>query len=235
MLEYGKDVVIEDGALINVKHGKIGDRTIIRAGARIEGDTVIIGTEGYLDYGAWVGGGSCFDSQAYLVTGDFLHMGWNSQINIARGVSVGHELGLGVESKVFTHGAYPPIDKGFPVQWDKVKIGDRVWLPNAWVNPGVSIGNNVVVTAGSVVNKNLPEGCLAGGVPCKVIKADVYPRELEIDELTDTLIELLSVLDFYVDVKKGRVLVDYESTIFDVKKRIIYGDVNQYSEVVKIN
>ncbi|KKL86869.1 hypothetical protein LCGC14_1940390, partial [marine sediment metagenome] len=67
MLEYGKDVIIEEGAIINVKDGFIGDRTIIRAGARVEGNSVELGTESYLDYGAWIGGGSCFDSQAYLV------------------------------------------------------------------------------------------------------------------------------------------------------------------------
>lgn len=77
MLEYGKDVIIEDGANINVKDGFIGDRTIIRSGARIEGTKVILGTESYLDYGSWIGGGSCFDSQAYLVAGDWFHMGWH--------------------------------------------------------------------------------------------------------------------------------------------------------------
>jgi len=233
MLEFGKDVVIEDGAIINVKEGMIGDRTIIRAGARVEGNHVELGTESYLDYGAWIGGGSCFDSRASLTTGDWFHMGWNCQVNIARGVIAGHGIGLGVETKIFTHGAYPPIDMGFPVQWGPVKIGSNAWLPNAWVNPGIDIGANTVVAAGSVINKSLPQGCLAAGVPCRVIKENVYPRIIDKAELNDMLIEALSVLDFAIHVENAIVSVDYNLAVFDIPKRIVFGTVSTASEIVK--
>lgn len=36
--------------------------------------------------------------------------------------------------------------------------------------PGVTIGNNVVVAAGAVVTKNVPDNCLVGGVPARKIK-----------------------------------------------------------------
>lgn len=36
--------------------------------------------------------------------------------------------------------------------------------------PGVEIGNNVVIAAGAVVTKNIPDNCIAGGVPAGVIK-----------------------------------------------------------------
>ena len=36
--------------------------------------------------------------------------------------------------------------------------------------PGVHIGNNVVIGAGSVVTKDIPEWCIAAGNPCKVIR-----------------------------------------------------------------
>ena len=36
--------------------------------------------------------------------------------------------------------------------------------------PGVSIGNDVVIAAGSIVTKDIPSGVIAGGVPCKVIR-----------------------------------------------------------------
>ncbi len=41
---------------------------------------------------------------------------------------------------------------------------------NPAVLPGVTIGNNVVIAAGAVVTKNIPDNCVAGGVPAKVIK-----------------------------------------------------------------
>lgn len=36
--------------------------------------------------------------------------------------------------------------------------------------PGVTIGNDVVVAAGAVVTKDIPDHCIAGGNPAKVIR-----------------------------------------------------------------
>lgn len=38
------------------------------------------------------------------------------------------------------------------------------------VLPGVKIGNNVVIGAGSVVNKDIPDGVVAVGNPCRVLR-----------------------------------------------------------------
>lgn len=52
-----------------------------------------------------------------------------------------------------------------------VSIGDDVWIgANVCILPGVKIGSNVVIGAGSVVNKDIPSNTIAVGVPCKVIK-----------------------------------------------------------------
>lgn len=52
-----------------------------------------------------------------------------------------------------------------------VKIGDGVWLgANVVVLPGVEIGANSVVGAGSVVTSDIPEYSLAMGVPCRVVR-----------------------------------------------------------------
>ena len=46
-----------------------------------------------------------------------------------------------------------------------------MWLGGSVVvNPGVTIGNNVVVASGSVVTKDLPDNVVAAGVPCKVVR-----------------------------------------------------------------
>ena len=53
----------------------------------------------------------------------------------------------------------------------KVTFGDNVWIgTNVSVLPGVTIGNNTIIGAGSVVNKDIPEGVIAAGNPCKVIR-----------------------------------------------------------------
>ncbi len=52
-----------------------------------------------------------------------------------------------------------------------VTIGSNVWLASGViVCPGVTIGDNAVIGAGSVVTRDIPSNCFAAGVPCKVIR-----------------------------------------------------------------
>lgn len=52
-----------------------------------------------------------------------------------------------------------------------VHIGNDVWIGgNVTILPGVTIGNNVVVAAGAVVTKDVPDNCVVGGVPAQKIK-----------------------------------------------------------------
>ena len=52
-----------------------------------------------------------------------------------------------------------------------ITVGDNVWFgASVTVLPGVSIGNNTVIGAGSVVTKSIPANTLAAGNPCKVIR-----------------------------------------------------------------
>lgn len=54
----------------------------------------------------------------------------------------------------------------------KIVIKDNVWLgSNVVVLPGVTIGENTVIGAGSVVTKDIPANVVAFGVPCKVQRA----------------------------------------------------------------
>lgn len=52
-----------------------------------------------------------------------------------------------------------------------VHIGNNCWLgASVTVCPGVTIGDNCVIGAGSVVTRDIPNGCFAAGVPCRVIR-----------------------------------------------------------------
>ncbi|HDR2471126.1 TPA: hypothetical protein QCI26_004940 [Enterobacter soli] len=45
-------------------------------------------------------------------------------------------------------------------------IGDRVWVGGkSVILPGVKIGNDVVIAAGSVVTRDIPDRAIAGGCP----------------------------------------------------------------------
>lgn len=52
-----------------------------------------------------------------------------------------------------------------------ITVGDNVWIgAQVCVLPGVSIGNNCVIGAGSVVTKDIPANSVAVGNPCRVIR-----------------------------------------------------------------
>ncbi|CBY56943.1 acetyltransferase, CysE/LacA/LpxA/NodL family [Listeria monocytogenes SLCC2479] len=53
----------------------------------------------------------------------------------------------------------------------EVHIGDNVWIGGrAIINPGVKLGNNVVVASGAVVTKSFPDNVVVAGNPARVIK-----------------------------------------------------------------
>lgn len=50
-------------------------------------------------------------------------------------------------------------------------IGDGVWIGgNVTILPGITIGHNSVIGAGSVVVRDIPANSIAVGNPCRVIK-----------------------------------------------------------------
>ncbi|ASN04752.1 acyltransferase [Virgibacillus necropolis] len=57
----------------------------------------------------------------------------------------------------------------------EVNIGDNVMIgANTTILPGVTIGNQAIVSAGTLVHKDVPAGCFVGGNPMKVI----YTKEM---------------------------------------------------------
>ncbi len=230
------DINIHPTAKIECDNFHAGQGTIIRAHAEIYGTQVSLGRECFIDEYAVIGGGSAYDPQAELIAGDWLHMGMFSQINIARGVYIQNEVGLGIGTRVFTHGAYLSEWEGFPSSFESVYIGKKVWLPNAQVNPGITIGDNVVVTAGSVITQDLPSGCLSGGSPAKTIKLNAYPKEFSLEEKDYLAKYYIKELDFLgvkgVICNDSRTL-HYRDTSFDLDKRTITGPVTQETEVIK--
>lgn len=60
-----------------------------------------------------------------------------------------------------------------------IRIGENVWIgAGAVILPGVTIGKNSVIGAGSVVNRDIPKNVVALGVPCRVLR-EIGPRDRE--------------------------------------------------------
>ena len=75
---------------------------------------------------------------------------------------------------ILASAAHPldPEERRKGYQYNKpVHIGKNCWLgADVIVVPGVSIGDDTVIGAGSVVTKDIPSGVVAVGNPCRVIK-----------------------------------------------------------------
>ena len=88
-------------------------------------------------------------------------------------IYIGDNVMIGPNTVIATAGH--PIDPELRLritQYNKpVHIGNNCWLgANVVVMPGVSIGENTVIGAGSVVTKDIPPGVVAVGNPCRVMR-----------------------------------------------------------------
>ena len=70
-----------------------------------------------------------------------------------------------------------------------VVIGDNTWITsNVTILPGVTIGSNTIIGAGSVVSRDIPSGVFAAGNPCRVIKRIGSSRIIDLDWLIGIVI-----------------------------------------------
>lgn len=168
----GVDMLCPGGITLG-RCGYIGERVKARCWRFSAGDFL------YMENDVLVGSGSAMDGwESQAVLGDAVFVGFGSVLNTARLVCIGDQTGIGARVGIWTHGAYPPVTEGFPCDFARVVIGSKVWLTGAsQVLPGVTIESHVVVGMLSLVNRDLPAGCLAGGVPVKVLRADAFPRQ----------------------------------------------------------
>ncbi|MCM3543634.1 maltose acetyltransferase domain-containing protein [Priestia megaterium] len=80
-------------------------------------------------------------------------------------------LGPGVHIYTATHPIDPNKRNSGKEYAKPIIFGDNVWIGGSSViNPGVTIGDNVVIASGSVVTKDVPNNVVVGGNPAKIIK-----------------------------------------------------------------
>ena len=126
-------------------------------------------------------GDNCFIESPYFANwgGHHVHLGSNVYANAGltlvddTHIYIGDNTMLGPNVVIATAGH--PIDpelRAKGLQYNvPVHIGRNCWLgAGVIVMPGVTIGDNTVIGAGSVVTKDLPSDCVCVGNPCKVLR-----------------------------------------------------------------
>ena len=91
-------------------------------------------------------------------------------------VTIGNDVMMGPDCIIYTVNHcfdsidVPMIKQGFYPE-EPVEIGDDVWIGGrVTILPGVKIGNHVIIAAGAVVTKDVPDYAIVGGVPAKILK-----------------------------------------------------------------
>jgi len=106
--------------------------------------------------------------------GENFYANYNCTILDCAPVTIGDNVLLAPNVSLFTAGhALHPVPRA--AEWEfarPITIGHNVWLGgNVVVTPGVSIGDNSVIGAGSVVTRDIPANVVAVGNPCRVLRA----------------------------------------------------------------
>ena len=104
-----------------------------------------------------------------LRPGTQLHSGKNSKIIIENNVLIAPDVFITVNNHNYSDINKPIIQQGGTEE--EVVIKEGSWIGRgATILKGVTIGKNSIVGAGAVVTKDVPDYCIVGGVPAKIIK-----------------------------------------------------------------
>ncbi|MDF1694609.1 MAG: acyltransferase [Saprospiraceae bacterium] len=123
-------------------------------------------------------------------------------------IEIGDRVTITSGVRIITHDGSTWLmrdEKGRRFLYRKVEIGNDVFIGlNSIILPGVRVGNNCIIAAGSVVIKSIPDGSIVGGNPARIIGSydeyknkvmNEYVSEEDIDSSLSYQDRILKVLD----------------------------------------
>jgi acetyltransferase-like isoleucine patch superfamily enzyme len=154
-------------------------RSIKRRGARpvvfgkplIDASDLVVGD----DFKVWSGPRvTVISGWGRMQFGDRCFVNVGSSIISVEEIIVGDDVAFANDVMVMdsdSHGV-----EGRPHKQAPVHIGDGCWLgARSMILPGVTLGKRVLVAAGAVVTRDVPDDCLVAGNPARVIRELTYP------------------------------------------------------------
>lgn len=123
--------------------------------------------------GAWINPPFYCDYGFNIEVGKNFFANYNcTMLDVAK-ITIGDNCFMAPNVAIYTagHPIHPDSRNSMYEYGIPVTIGDNVWIGgNVVICPGVAIGSNCVIGAGSVVTKDIPEWSIAAGNPCRVIR-----------------------------------------------------------------
>jgi len=127
--------------------------------------------------------GSAIDESTTVFTPLYINYGKNTVIG--KNVFINFDCvfldlgGIVIEDNVLIAPKVSLLTEGHPIEAENrqsltvapIHLKKNAWIgANATILPGVTIGENAVVAAGSVVSKDVPDNTIVGGIPAKIMK-----------------------------------------------------------------
>ena len=136
---------------------------------------------GAMGEGCWIEPPLYVNRGSRITLGDHVYANTGLTVIDDTFVTIGSHVMLG--PRVTISAASHPVDPELrrqAYQYDlPVVLEENVWVgAGATILPGVTIGKNSVIGAGSVVDRDIPPDVVAAGVPCRVLR-EIGPRDRE--------------------------------------------------------
>lgn len=155
----------------------LGFKTRILSPLIIEGySNIEIGSNVVIGYKSWLASKSFkVEKESNLIIGDGCRIGNFNHIYCINKIVIGKNV-LTADKVYISDCTHSYEDINTPIfkqpikQLNNVQVGDGTWIGENVCIIGASIGEGCVIGANSVVNKDIPDYCVAVGIPAKVVK-----------------------------------------------------------------
>ncbi|MBS1636784.1 MAG: hypothetical protein JST26_12785 [Bacteroidetes bacterium] len=196
-VEIGEKSSIGFFTIVKARHIKIARFVKIGAMSAIDTERISIDDDARINEQVYIGGTKTPESS--LTLGKRTIIMQMSYINPTKPIVIGDDSGVGGHCLLFTHGSWNSQLEGYPVKFAPITIGKKVWLPwRVFIMPGVTIGDQVVVGAESMINRDIPSNCLVAGSPAKIIKEN-FPAPITEAEKTKLVHEMFAEFIAYLE------------------------------------
>lgn len=168
MFDYNSTRPSEDGKRYEILKSILGDCP----------EKVFIENPVHMSYGS------------HVHLGEYFYANFNMVIVDDMDVYIGDRVMVGPNVTICTtgHPVYPQYREMVAHYSLPIHIGNNVWIgANSVILPGVTVGDNTVIGAGSIVTRDIPANVVAVGNPCRVMREindrdrEYYFRDLKVD------------------------------------------------------
>lgn len=239
-----KSSTVHPSATVTCDHFEIGENCYIGPNTKITCKKFVAGDYLYIPGNVEIGRGGCNGPNSEIYIGNYVGIFEGTVINPSEKITIGDNVGIGADVLIWTHGSWLNVLEGFPAEFGPVSIGNNVWLPaRSIVLPNVCIGDDCVIGTGSIINKDIPVGSFAAGIPCKVIKKNCYPVIMSLQQKHKIISEIVNEWVTDIAPHKGitakvqvsesnKILLIRNNTVttFDTETRKMFGVDDEIAE-----